>query len=75
MRNLARDDKVSILVIDRSNGYRYSAIQGRARMEEAGADQLIEELSWQYTDEAWPKTQNRPRVTVVVSPTRVTDHG
>src|SRR5262245_63145958 len=32
-RNLLRDPNISVLVIDQVNGYRYSEIRGRARME------------------------------------------
>jgi PPOX class probable F420-dependent enzyme len=74
-RNLRRDATISVLVVDRENGYRYSAIRGQARMERENADALIDELSHKYTGEPWVETQTRPRVTVVVTPTHVIDHG
>jgi len=74
-RNLLRDKTISVLVIDRQDGYRYSAIHGQARLESEDADALIDELSYKYTGSPWVETQTRPRVTVVVSPTRIVDHG
>jgi len=74
-RNLLRDPTINVLVVDCENGYRYSAIRGRARMEHDNADELIDELSHKYTGQPWVETQTRPRVTVVVTPTHVIDHG
>jgi PPOX class probable F420-dependent enzyme len=73
-RNLLRDSAISVLVVDRENGYRYSAIRGKARMEHENADALIDELSHKYTGESWVEKQMRPRVTVVVTPTHVVDY-
>lgn len=73
-QNMARDPNASVLVIDRTNGYRYSAIRGVAHFEEVGANDLISELSQKYTGELWVETQSRPRVVVVVTPTRISDY-
>jgi PPOX class probable F420-dependent enzyme len=73
-RNLLRDPVISVLVVDRENGYRYSAIRGRARIEHENADALIDELSHKYTGEPWVETQTRPRVIVVVKPSHIVDH-
>jgi PPOX class probable F420-dependent enzyme len=73
-RNVTRNPNVSVLVIDRTDGYRYSAIRGVARFEDARADELIAELSQNYTGEQWVERQSRPRVVGVISPTRVTDY-
>lgn len=74
-RNLIRDATINLLVIDANDGYRYSAVSGKARLESADADGLIDELSHKYTGKPWVETQTQPRVTVVITPTRVTDHG
>ena len=74
-RNLQRDNTINILIIDGENGYRFSSIRGTARLESDNADALIDELSHAYTGRPWVETQTRPRVTVVVTPTRITDHG
>jgi PPOX class probable F420-dependent enzyme len=73
-RNLLRDAAISVLVVDRENGYRYSAIRGRARFEHENADALIDELSHKYTGEPWVEKHTRPRITVVVTPTHVVDY-
>lgn len=74
-RNLLRDPTISVLVVDRDNGYRTSTIHGRARLETDDAVELIDELSHKYTGQPWTETQTRPRIVVVVTPTRTTDHG
>jgi PPOX class probable F420-dependent enzyme len=73
-RNLLRHPRISVLVIDQDNGYRYSEIRGTAHMESKDAPDLIAELSQAYTGEDWIETQTRPRVTVVVSPEHITEH-
>jgi PPOX class probable F420-dependent enzyme len=73
-RNLERDPTIGVLVMDRANGYCYSEIRGRAHLEYEDADALIDELSSKYTGQGWTKKQARPRVTVVVTPARVTDY-
>ena len=74
-RNLLRDPTIGVLVIDRADGYRFSAIRGQARLEHENADELIDELSHKYTGQPWVETQTRPRVNVVVTPTHVIDFG
>jgi PPOX class probable F420-dependent enzyme len=74
-RNLLRDSTISVLVIDRENGYRASTIHGQARLESDNADELVDELSHNYTGQPWVETQTRPRVMVVVTPARITDYG
>lgn len=73
-RNLVRDPRIGVLVLDRADGYRYSQIRGIARLESANADALIDELSRKYTSEAWVETQTRPRVNVIVTPTHQHDY-
>jgi PPOX class probable F420-dependent enzyme len=74
-RNLERRNAINVLIIDDENGYRYSSISGTVRFESENADALIDELSHKYTGDPWVETQPHPRVTVVVTPTRVIDHG
>ena len=74
-RNLERDPNVSVLIIDRENGYRYSSIRGQARVEDAGANELIDELSHDYDGRPWPEEQPwKPRSTIVVTPSRIIEH-
>ena len=73
-RNLVRDPRIGVLVLDRTDGYRYSQIRGIARLDSTNADALIDELSRKYTDKAWVEKQTRPRVNVIVTPTHQYDY-
>ena len=73
-RNLVRDPRIGVLVLDRADGYRYSLIRGIARLESTNADALIDELSRKYTDQAWVEKQARPRVNVIVTPAHLHDY-
>jgi hypothetical protein len=42
-------------------------------MEDEQADELIAELSLKYTGQLWVEPDTRPRVVVVVTPTRIID--
>jgi PPOX class probable F420-dependent enzyme len=48
-RNLRRDPRVSICVVDRQNPYRWLSITGTADLEHEGADEHIDVLAHRYT--------------------------
>lgn len=73
-RNLSRDPRIGVLVVDRDNPYRYAALQGTARFEYDHADQLIDDLSRKYTGQDWVEHATTPRVKVVVTVTHTTDY-
>lgn len=73
-RNLLRNPRIGVLVLDRADGYRYSQISGTARLDSTGADVLIDELSRKYTGQAWVEKQTRPRVNVIVTPAHQHDY-
>ena len=73
-RNLVRDPRIGVLVLDHTDGYRYSQIRGIARLDSTNADALIDELSRKYTGQAWVEKQTRPRVNVIVAPTHQHDY-
>lgn len=73
-RNLLRNPRIGVLVLDRADGYRYSQISGTARLDSTGADALIDELSRKYTGQAWVEKQPRPRVNVIVTPAHQHDY-
>ncbi len=73
-RNLLRDPRVGVLVLDDANGYHYSEVRGTARIEPDATGSLIEELSQKYTGEAWVENSTRPRVIVAVTPEHITEH-
>lgn len=47
-RNIARDPRVSVSVIDRNDGYNYLEIRGIATVTEEGGRELINTLSLKY---------------------------
>ena len=47
-RNLELDPRVSIVVIDPENPYRYVEVRGTARLTEEGGRELIDDLSEKY---------------------------
>ncbi|MHB8246023.1 MAG: PPOX class F420-dependent oxidoreductase [Acidimicrobiales bacterium] len=68
--NIERNPNVSVLVVDKSNVYRWVSIRGRAEMTEEGADEHIDRLAKKYLDkESYPFRQDgEVRVIVRVVP-------
>ena len=73
-RNLSRDPRIGLVIVDRNDGYRYCELRGVARLEDENADALIDELSRKYRGRAWVETQTRPRVNVLVTVTHINDY-
>jgi PPOX class probable F420-dependent enzyme len=74
-RNLARDPRVSVLVADRADGYRWVAVRGSARMTSDGADDHIDRLARKYTGNGWQSKPGEQRLLVRVRPERVSAYG
>jgi PPOX class probable F420-dependent enzyme len=74
-RNLERDPRVSVLVTDRADGYRWVAILGRAELTTDGADEHIDKLARKYTGEGWEPKAGEQRLLVRVRPERVSAYG
>jgi PPOX class probable F420-dependent enzyme len=71
-RNLNRDPRVSVTVLDDANGYEYAEIRGTATMTEQGGRELINELSHKYQDTDFhDEPTHVVRVVVRISPTHV----
>jgi PPOX class probable F420-dependent enzyme len=71
-RNLERDPRVSLVVFDPANPYRYVEIRGTVSMTETGGKELIDELSHKYMGQ--PYTHDKPefvRVVFRITPTHV----
>jgi PPOX class probable F420-dependent enzyme len=73
VRNLRRDPRVAISIVDGANPFRFARIRGRAveiRDDAAAAAQLTERLARRYTDRPYPQPL-ADGVTIVVRPERV----
>jgi PPOX class probable F420-dependent enzyme len=74
-RNLERDPRVSVLVVDRGDGYRWVAVRGTAGLTSEGADEHIDKLARKYTGEGWQPKPGERRLLVAVRPERVSAYG
>ena len=74
-RNIRRDPRVSVFVVDRNDPYAWVSVTGRAEMTTEGADEHIDKLSEKYTGRT-PYASRAPgeqRLLVRVRPERVTE--
>jgi PPOX class probable F420-dependent enzyme len=74
-RNLERDPRVSVLVVDREDGYRWVAVRGVAQMTADGADEHIDKLARKYTGEAWQAKPGERRLLIRVRLEHVNAYG
>ncbi|HVP75065.1 MAG TPA: PPOX class F420-dependent oxidoreductase [Gaiellaceae bacterium] len=75
--NLERDPRVSLLVVDPTDSYKWLAVDGDAELTTDGADAQIDKLAKKYLGKdsyPWRKPEER-RVTVRIHPARVTAYG
>ena len=72
-RHMNRDPRVSLLMIDPNNSYRWVAVSGRAQLTEEGADNQIDKLAKKYLgkDEYPWRNPEETRVSVKVTPDKV----
>jgi PPOX class probable F420-dependent enzyme len=68
-RHLTRDPRVSISVIDREDPYRYVEVEGKAELDDEGANEHINKLSRKYDGKDFSDPHDR--VIVRVRPERV----
>jgi PPOX class probable F420-dependent enzyme len=75
--NLERDPRVSLLVLDPSDPYKWLAVDGRAELTTSGADTQIDRLAKKYLgqDEYPWRSPDERRVTVRIEPAHVTSYG
>jgi PPOX class probable F420-dependent enzyme len=69
--NMETDPRISVLVTDAADGYRYAEIRGRAELTEDPRAELIEELALKYTGESFGERPGEQRVIVRVRPEHV----
>ena len=74
-RNLERDPRVSVLVIDREDGYHWVAVRGTAELTTDGADEHIDKLARKYTGQGWQAKPGEQRLLCSFRPEHVSAYG
>jgi PPOX class probable F420-dependent enzyme len=76
-RNLKHDPRLSLVVVDPRDAYRWFKVMGTGRLVDEGADEQIDRLSKKYTGrEKYASRQlGEKRVTVRIEPTRTLSRG
>jgi PPOX class probable F420-dependent enzyme len=76
-RHLGRDPRVSLLVLDPNDPYRWVALNGHAELTEDGADEQIDKLAKKYLGkDTYPwRNPEETRVSVRITPERVDASG
>jgi PPOX class probable F420-dependent enzyme len=74
--NWLKDPRVSVLILDREDPYRYVEVRGTVSMSTEGGPQLIQRLSQIYTGKSYTGDEGTDHVRVVVrvQPTRVVEY-
>jgi PPOX class probable F420-dependent enzyme len=76
-RNIRRDPRVAVLVVDPKDSYRWVAVSGRAELTTEGADEQIDRLAKKYLGEdkyPW-RNDSDQRISVRITPERVDAYG
>ena len=74
-RNLERDPRVSVLVLDREDGYHWVAVWGTAELTTEGADEHIDKLARKYTGQGWQAKPGEQRLLCSFRPEHVSAYG
>ena len=76
-RNLARDPRISLVVVDPEDPYRWLKLAGTATLVDDGADAQIDRLSKKYTgrDVYASRQPGEQRVSVRITPDRILSRG
>jgi PPOX class probable F420-dependent enzyme len=76
-RNLARDPRLSLVVVDPGDPYRWVKLTGTGRLVDEGADAQIDRLSKKYTgrDVYASRQPGEQRVTVRITADRILSRG
>jgi PPOX class probable F420-dependent enzyme len=76
-RDLSRDPRLSLLVVDPNDPYKWVSVTGKARFIDEGADEHIGHLAQKYLgeDRYSNRAPGEERVTVAIEPERVESYG
>jgi PPOX class probable F420-dependent enzyme len=67
-KNLARDARVAVNIVDPENVFRYYAVRGRVtKMTTEGGQQSIDEISHKYLGIPYPNFTGKPETRVLVT--------
>jgi PPOX class probable F420-dependent enzyme len=67
-RNLARDSRVAVNIVDPDNVFRYYAVRGRVvDMTTEGGSESIDEISQKYLGIPYPNFTGQPETRVVIT--------
>jgi len=75
--NLARDSRISLIVVDPADPYKWVSVSGKATLTDEGADGQIDNLAQKYLGQAsypWRKEDER-RVSVRIAPEKIDASG
>jgi PPOX class probable F420-dependent enzyme len=71
-RNIDRDPRATVLIIDPDNPYKYAEIRGHVTMIDDPAGAMIQELSLKYAGRPWQEPHpDNERVIVRITPKKV----
>ena len=72
-RHLQHDPRVSVVVVDPNDAYKWVAVTGRAELTEEGADAQIDKLAKKYIDkDEYPwRSPTETRVKVLIEPEKI----
>jgi PPOX class probable F420-dependent enzyme len=76
-RYLRQDPRVSLIVVDPEDAYRWVSVSGQAELTTEGADEQIDRLAKKYLgkDEYPWRSSDEQRITVRIKPERVESTG
>jgi PPOX class probable F420-dependent enzyme len=77
VRHLERDPRLSLIVIDSQDPYRWLAVSGRADLATEGADEQIDKLAKKYVGrDRYPwRRPGEQRITVRIHPEHIDSYG
>jgi PPOX class probable F420-dependent enzyme len=74
-RNLRRDPRLSVLVLDRDDDQRWLSVSGRAELSHEGAAEHIDQLAHKYRGRSYRLPAGQTRVIVRVRADRIESYG
>lgn len=73
--NIARNDRVSVLIVPRDSPYTYLEVRGTATLTPDPDGALIQELAKKYTGQPWDDAPGTERLIVRITPHKVLVRG